>query len=53
MKIHVSCNHRDEVNYTSLRPVLAILKTDKRLKCKEKVDKDGRKHIYFVSIKEA
>jgi len=49
MKIHFSCSN--EAEYIRLNPIIHILRTDRTLKYKEKIDHQGRKQIYFVSIK--
>ena len=49
MKIHFSCSN--EAEYIRLNPIIHILRSDRTLKYKEKTDHQGRKQIYFVSIK--
>lgn len=49
MKIHFSCSN--EAEYIRLNPVIKLLISDKSLKYREKVDKDGRTHIYFITKK--
>ena len=47
MKIHFSCS--DEAEYIRLNPIINLLRADRTLKYKEKIDHQGRKQIYFVS----
>jgi len=49
MKIHFSCSN--EAEYVRLNPIINLLRTDRTLKYKEKIDNQGRKQIYFVSRK--
>lgn len=49
MKIHISYSATSE--YYKIRPIVDILSRDRDLKMKEKYDNEGRKHIYFVSMK--
>jgi len=44
---HVSCSN--EAEYIRLNPIIKLLISDKSLKYREKVDKDGRTHIYFIT----
>ena len=49
MKIYFSCSN--EAEYSRLNPIIKLLISDKSLKYREKVDKDDRTHIYFITKK--